>query len=154
MPYRGGKEVNMAVTARAANVTKVQAGGSGDNMVSDGLIKTVEKVWTDTYAVSAAITSAANISIAKLPKGKKLTSVLVSIPALGTVTNATIQLGDGSDQDKFGKVTNWNTAAETLFQLPNTGMLAEMSADTDICISFDPATTLTGVTIKSVVRYT
>ena len=108
MPYRGGKEVNMAVTARAANVTKVQAGGSGDNMVSDGLIKTVEKVWTDTYAVSAAITSAANISIAKLPKGKKLTSVLISVPALGSTTNATIQLGDGPTKDKFGKITNWN----------------------------------------------
>jgi hypothetical protein len=148
MPYMGGKELPMAVTARAANVTKVVAGGSGDNVVSDGLIKTVEKVWTDTYAVSAAITSAANISIAKLTKGKKLTSVLVSIPALGTVTSATIQLGDGTDQDAFGKVTNWDTTAETLFQLPNLGMLAEMSADTDSCISFDPATTLTGVTIK------
>ena len=34
--------------AEAANVAKYNAGGSGDNIIADGYIKTVEKVWIDS----------------------------------------------------------------------------------------------------------
>jgi len=141
-------------TLKGANVTKVDAGGSGDNIVSDGYIKTVEKVWLDTYTVAAAITSADSIIIARVPEGKKLTSVEITIPALGTTTSSTIALGTAAKSTTYGSVTDWNTAAERLFTLPNTGRQAVVGTQSAIHLSFSPATTLTGVTIKSIVRYT
>lgn len=143
---------------KGVNVTKVDAGGSGDNYVADGLIKSVEKIWTDSYTVTAAITTADTIAIAKIPKGKKLTSVEVYIPVMGTVTNSTISLGNGTALDAtYGTLTTWDTTAARgvfLTDLAGTGMAAETTADIDLCISFSPATTITAGTIKSIVRYT
>lgn len=145
-------------TLKGVNVTKYDAGGSGDNYIADGLIKTVEKIWTDSYTVTAAVTTADVIKIAKIPKGKKLTSVEIYLPALGVTTNSSIKLGNGDAQDTtYGSITNWNTAAAKtvlLADLGGSGMAAEMTADTDISLSFSPATTLTGSTIRSVVRWT
>ena len=39
--------------AKSANLTKYDNGGTGDNIIPDGYIKTVEKVWIDTYTYSA-----------------------------------------------------------------------------------------------------
>lgn len=145
-------------TLKGVNVTKYDAGGSGDNYIADGLIKTVEKIWTDSYTVTAAVTTADVIKIAKIPKGKKLTSVEIFVPVMGTVTNSTINLGNGDAQDAtFGTLATWDTTATrevSLSDLAGTGMAYEMTADTDISISFSPATTITAGTIKTVVRYT
>lgn len=77
---------------KAANVTKYNAGGSGDNIISDGYIKTVEKVWLDSFAFTAVITTADTIDIASIPPGKKITGVEVFFPVLAPTTS-TIQVG-------------------------------------------------------------
>jgi hypothetical protein len=157
----------MAVV-KAANVTKWEAGGSGDNIIADGYIKTVEKVWIDTYTVAAAIPSTTSILIGKVPKGKKLTDVIVFLPVLsGAATQTTVNcsttilgacgttgtlgyLGVGANTGATGPYT----ATHSVVRLQPTAALTEMSADSDIYIMVDPATTITGGTIRSIVKYT
>ena len=100
--------------AKAVNVTKYDAGGSGDNIIPDGFIKTTEKVWLDSFVFSSASTIGVGmiIDIAKIPAGKKVTGIeiygldaasisatstnAISIGArfgTGSVTNATMFLG-------------------------------------------------------------
>lgn len=81
-------------TLKCANVTKYDDGGSGDNYIADGFIKSVEKIWSDSYAVgTAAIGSDDSIAIGRVPKGKKIQDVQVYIPALGASSNATVFIG-------------------------------------------------------------
>ena len=67
----------MALANKATNVTKYIAGGTGDNIIPDGFIKSVEKVWLDTYVFSSAATIGTGmvIDIAVIPVGKKLVGV-------------------------------------------------------------------------------
>ena len=82
---------------KAANVTKFDNGGSGDNVISDGFIKSVEKVWIDSYAVTTAIASSDTIKIGIVPKGKKLIDIQVTTPQLYTLATAcTIHVGTSS----------------------------------------------------------
>jgi len=164
----------MAITTvgKAANVTKVEAGGSGDNYVADGLIKTVEKVWTDSYVLAAVTTTLSAIKIAKIPKGKKITDIIVHLPAVGTVTNGTISLtttlpettgttgtlglvhgATGNPDAVLNPTTLDLTIAQTV-RLNPANALTEMTADSDIHLMFTIATTLTGGTIRSIVKYT
>lgn len=83
---------------KSANVTKYDAGGSGDDYIADGLIKTVEKVWQDSYAGLAAIPSLDTIDIAVVPDNKKITSVDLYFAAAisgsaATGTGATMTIG-------------------------------------------------------------
>jgi hypothetical protein len=82
--------------AKSANVTKYDAGGSGDNIIADGYIKSVEKVWIDTYTYSAAATIGIGlvVEVAVIPAGKKITGIdVLGLADTGTVTTATIQIG-------------------------------------------------------------
>lgn len=84
--------------AKAANVTKYDAGGTGDNIIADGYIKTVEKVWVDSYTMAAATTIGVGtlIDIAFIPDGKKVTGVDLIFPSLSTGasgTGTTINIG-------------------------------------------------------------
>ena len=83
---------------KATQVTKYDAGGSGDNYIADGYIKTVEKVWLDSYTATAiAIGSDDSIKIAVIPANKKITSIEVQLPALNpTSTLATIFIGSAA----------------------------------------------------------
>jgi len=155
-------------TLKAANVTKYDAGGSGDNIIADGYIKTVEKVWIDSYVVAAAIPSTSSILIGKVPKGKKLTDVIVYLPVLsGVATTSTVYL----DTVATTSVAPWGgtmqavglsgaassaiaTASIGTVRLGATKALVEMTVDTDLYIMIDPATTITGGTIKTIVKYT
>ena len=84
-------------TLKAANVTKYDAGGSGDNIISDGYIKSVEKVWIDSYTMAAPLTSATSICIGEVPAGAKITEVVVRLPALHPLdTLATVYLQTGA----------------------------------------------------------
>lgn len=85
---------------KGANKTKYDAGGSGDNCVADGYIKTVEKVWMDTFSFTAVLTTADTIAIASIPPNKKITGVEVYFPSL-TPTTSTILVGTADDEDKF-----------------------------------------------------
>lgn len=74
-------------------VTKYDAGGSGDNYIADGYIKTVEKVWLDEYTNTATISAGDTLDIAKVPENKKITGVKVLIPADQASTKTTISIG-------------------------------------------------------------
>jgi hypothetical protein len=82
--------------AEAANVAKVNAGGSGDNIVADGYIKAVEKVWLDSYTIAFTNTNT-TIDIAVLPENKKVTSIEVYIYATASHTSGTVSIGYSTD---------------------------------------------------------
>ena len=82
--------------ASATQVTKYDAGGSGDNVIADGYIKTVEKIWLDTHVFTAALASDASTNIAVVPANKKITSIEIFFPSLSTGasgTGSTISIG-------------------------------------------------------------
>jgi hypothetical protein len=82
--------------AVSANLTKVDAGGSGSNYVADGYIKTVEKVWIDTYTYSAANTIGTGlvIEVAQIPAGKKITGIEVyGIDELSATSTNALSIG-------------------------------------------------------------
>lgn len=158
-------------TVKAANVTKYTASGSpgsGDNYIADGYIKTVEKVWIDSYYVSAAIPTTTSIHIGKVPANKKLTDVIVYFPALTTTTSCSINcsttvLGNTGTTGNLGFLigdaiiknpTEINCASAGTARLSPTAALTEMTADTDIYIMFSPATSVTAGTIRTIIKYT
>jgi hypothetical protein len=82
---------------QAANVTKYNAGGSGDNIVADGYIKTVEKVWLDSFSTASLTGTKASIDIAILPLNKKIVDVVAIIETTASQTSGTISLGWSED---------------------------------------------------------
>jgi hypothetical protein len=157
-------------TVKGVNVTKYDAGGSGDNIISDGYIKTVEKVWIDTYAVDAAIASTTSIHIAKIPAGKKLTDVIVYLPVLGaagqstsTMRCSTTVIGNAGTAGTLGNLMVdgkgnflFSQATACTLRLGPAGALTALTSDTDIylCLYDLLATSITGGTIRSIVKYT
>lgn len=155
--------------AVSANLTKVDAGGSGDNIVSDGYIKTVEKVWIDTYTYSAANTIGTGlvIEVASIPAGKKITGIEVyGIQSLSATSTNAVSIGT--------KIASGTTHA-TLFLAATTfgaaalfGALAvaplkavsnipyELTGGTNrIFLQFTAANpSVTAGTITTIVRYT
>ena len=82
--------------AKSANTTKYDAGGTGDNIIADGYIKSVEKVWVDTYTYSAAATIGVGLIVecAVIPAGKKITGITVhGLDAATATTTCTVQIG-------------------------------------------------------------
>ncbi len=90
----------MATNAvKGANVTKFDSPG-GDNIIDDGYVKTVEKVWLDNYTLTGNITlTNTTISLATLPQNKKLTGVSVMIETSASQTDQTVALGWSTDAD-------------------------------------------------------
>ena len=81
-------------SVKGANVTKFDAGGSGDNYIPDGYIKTVEKIWMDNYTLTGVITlTNTTISIATLPVNKKIVGIEVVIDTSVSQTSGTIAIG-------------------------------------------------------------
>ena len=153
---------------KGVNVTKFEAGGSGSNYISDGLIKSVEKIWTDTYTVgTTALTTADTITIALLPAGKKITSIEVFHPAMtteGVGTGTTLAVGITGDTDKFVDddeigVTMGTVAAQRLtYNSMNNpdGFMYETVGTTNTAILLSlgrKASTVTSYTIGTIVRY-
>ena len=169
-------------TAYAANTTKVRAGGSGDNVVHDGFIKTVEKVWIDSFTTASGGTawniSSNSLVIAKVPRGKKITDVIVSVPALGTVagtivtlycsygtlapTSLTASLGT-LRIDSQGKVGDRATTATTyrldtayigtIVPTLSTGLIEDLDIHITAGATAD-AVLLTSGTVRTIVKYT
>lgn len=150
---------------KGANKTKYDAGGSGDNIIADGYIKTVEKVWIDTFSFTVVLTTADTIAIATIPKNKKITGVDVYLPANLVPTDLTIDVGTIGDPDKFIK------QAPVGISLTETGALLNRmkvsmdnvdgfsfvtTAATDIFLTLSNKanTAPTAGTITSIVRYT
>ena len=155
--------------AKSANLTKYDNGGTGDNIIPDGYIKTVQKVWVDTYTYSAANTIGTGlvIEVASIPQGKKIVGIdvygLQSLSATSTnavsigtkiasgVTHATLFLG----------ATTFGTAS--LFGSLNISPVSavsnipyELTGGTNrIFLLFTAANpSITAGTITTVVRYT
>ena len=162
-------------TLKAANVTKYDNGGSGDNYIADGYIKSVEKVWTDTYTIgTTTIASNDSIAIGWIPKGKKLTDVIVYLPILMSATsNTTIFLDSGATMimtaantylgtmqadGVAGGTDTVNTAIAQRLRLKGDQFAKEVSKDMNIymkiLVSGGVATDITGGTIRTVIKYT
>lgn len=165
----------------SANVTSYDAGGSGDNVVKDGLIKSVEKIWTDTYVIGADgdMTTIVSISIAKVPAWKKVTDVIVMMPAIGTVsTTYTLSLHLASAMQGTSATTGnlgimqcisptvgatgtgqtGNSGTAATFRLGSAGFLGTCgSTALDLWLQINPAGAgnlgTTGNTLKTLVRY-
>ena len=84
--------VTSTVSTSAANLTKYYAGGSGDNIIADGYIKTVEKIWLDSYTI-AFTNTLTTILIAELPENKQITGIVVDILTTASQTSGTVSLG-------------------------------------------------------------
>jgi hypothetical protein len=153
--------------ANAAYVTKYDAGGTGDNLIPDGFIKTVEKVWMDYYTFAAAIPSNATIDIAVIPQNKKITSIELFFPALSTgaaATGTTISIGVRAGTTATGStlfLSAFEAAAGVYYAAAEgaeaaTGLFSAMTGTTNrIYLQFGRiATTTTAGTIKTIVRYT
>jgi len=149
---------------KGANKTKYDAGGSGDNNIGDGYIKTVEKVWMDTFSFTAVLTTADTVAIATIPANKKITAVEVYLPASIAPTDVTINVGTVGDPDKFIDAANINSAdaafvggnGRKLTMNNPEGFQFVTTAATDIFLALDnkAITAPTAGTITTVVKYT
>ena len=154
-------------TVKAGNVTKfeaIQIGGSGDNYIADGFIKSVEKVWIDEYVMSTALLTTSSILIARIPKGKKITDIRVYLPVLSDPgTACTIYCCTGASTSVttyFGilkgstKVSAVDGGTASTVRLEPAKALQELDADTGIYIIVSTEVTVIGGTIRSIVKYT
>jgi hypothetical protein len=175
--------VTSTVSTTATYMAKYVAGGSGDNIVPDGYIKSVEKVWIDSYTIAFTNTLTA-IAIAELPPNKKVVSIQIEVYSSVSQTSATISVGylydaanvlaTGGCSDFLPASTITHNLTRTSIALPtgifsgnmlagsagviNYGTLAGFQAvtggtATTIAIKLNNWTMTTG-TIKSIVRYT
>jgi len=149
---------------KGANKTKYDLGGTGDNIIPDGYIKTVEKVWMDSFTFSAVLTTADTVCIATIPANKKITGVDVYFPSL-TPTAATITVGTVGDSDKFissTRVSSSTTETGALAAINKVsmnnpdGFQFVTTAATDVYLALDTVaiTAPTAGTITTVVKYT
>ena len=85
------------VNYSATNVALYNLGGSGDNMIADGYVKAVEKVWIDSYvfntASTALLTTADTLCIGIVPANKKIVGCEVILPITFAPTNCAINVG-------------------------------------------------------------
>lgn len=111
--------------AAGTYTTKYQAGGSGDNYIPDGYIRTVEKVWIDSYTIAFTNTNT-TIDIAVIPANKKITSIQAEIETSASHTNGTISIGFSSDAsvDTFLTATTIShNLTRTSIALPGPGLI-------------------------------
>lgn len=160
-------------TLKAANVTKYDAGGSGDNYIADGYIKSVEKVWIDSYALTSVVGSDDAICIGKVPKNKKITEIVVTMPVSGGAATslATIFVGTGASllmtagscflgslQMDGVSLSTWDIGTASTMRLGPAQLGKVAPKDIDIYIRILQANSLdfviTGGTIRSIIKYT
>lgn len=158
----------MPLANTAVNVTKYNAGGSGDNIIPDGFIKSVEKVWLDLYNFTSAATIGTGmvIDIAIIPQGKKITGIEVWGLRAGlisaTSTNA-VSIGARYGVTAVTNATQFlaaTTLGTTTFDnqpiFANAGLNVEVTgAAHTIFLLFTAATpSITSGTLTTKVRYT
>lgn len=160
--------------AEAANVTKFNAPG-GDNIIADGYIKTVEKVWLDSYTIAFTNTNT-TIDIAVVPENKKITGVAVIINTTASQTSGTVSIGFSTDSTVatfLPPTTITHNLTRSSICLPAPGILGTAVAalgqsdqfvtagfqlvtagtQTTISVKLNNWTMTTG-TLKTIVRYT
>jgi len=160
---------------KGANVTKYDAGGSGDNYIEDGYIKSVEKVWIDSYHPTTVIGSNDTIKIGRVPKNKKITEIIVNLPVMGGAADslATILVGSAStvlatigsaylgalQQDGMAPgTTTFNIGTACTLRLSGDKFATVTDKDVDIYLRIFQANllplALTSATITTVIKYT
>lgn len=161
--------------AQASNVTKYSAPG-GDNIIADGYINTVEKVWIDSYTIDFTNTNT-TIDIAVIPANKKITGVEAYIYSTVSQTNGTISIGFNTDSaisSLLAPVTIshnltataiklWGGPAITQFATATSGTVAigvlsgfqlvTGGTQTTVALKLNNWTMTTG-TVKTIVRWT
>jgi hypothetical protein len=176
--------VTSTVSTAATYMTKYVAGGSGDNIVPDGYIKSVEKIWMDSYTFAFTNTLTA-IAICELPPNKKVTSIQVDIITGTSQTSGTISIGylydaanvlaTGGCSDFFPPTAIIHNLTRTTIALPTPGLVMSSGVtsctiaigsaagfqkvtegtQTTIAIKLNNWTMTAGTgTIKTIVRYT
>lgn len=80
------------------NVTKYDAGPSGDNAIAQGFVNAQVEVFLDSYEASALV-AGSTIDIAELPANAKVLKVEMYTDALGA--SSTIDIGDSDDTDRY-----------------------------------------------------
>lgn len=121
--------------ADATNVTRFKAPG-GNNVIPDGYIKTVEKVWLDDYTIAFTNTNT-TIDIAVLPENKKVTGIIVEIETTTSQTSGTVSIGYSTDSavDTFLAPTSLtHNLTRTSISLPSPGVV-----DTDLATIIAPS---------------
>lgn len=170
------------VSTNATYAAKYVAGGSGDNIIPDGYIKSVEKVWIDSYTIAFTNTNT-TIVIAEIPPNKKIISINAEIYTSVTQTNGTVGIGyvcDAADCLSATGVANFfaptritHNGTRTSIALPGPGLIMTPTATSStitcgVLDGFEAVTsgtqttigiklnnwTMTTGTIKTVVRYT
>lgn len=157
---------------QAANVTKFKAGGSGDNVVADGYIRTVEKVWLDSYTIGFTNTNT-TIDLAVIPPNKKITGVEAIVQTSASQTSGTVSIGFSTDSavdTLLGATTLTHNLTQTSISLPGGNVQNNLNAGighsklggfqlvtggTQVTVSLKLNNwTMTTGTVKSIVRYT
>lgn len=159
--------------AAGANTTKYQAGGSGDNVIADGYINTVEKCWIDSYTIAFTNTNT-TIDIAVLPANKKITSIDVYIFSSVTQSSGTVSIGFSTDAavDTFmapktlthnntvttiglwgGSVESQNLSTAEMFGTLSGFQFVTGGTQTTVSLKLNNWTMTTG-TVKTIVRWT
>ena len=79
----------------AVNATLYNAGGSGDNLIPDGYVRTVEKIWLDyfTYGTATSPSTSDTLLIGYIPANKKIIGCDVVLPVGYAPTTSTINVG-------------------------------------------------------------
>jgi len=159
--------------AKGVNVTNYDAGGSGDNIIAQGFIKSVEKIWLDSYTLSNTTSTNTTIDIAILPKNAKVTSVEVIVESTTSQTSGTISIGFNTDSsvDTLFPATNvTHNLTKSTVSIPAGGLINNLNSangqaktggfqlvtggtQTTVAIKLNNWT-MTNGTLKSVVRYT
>ena len=147
----------MALANRATMVTKYIAGGTGDNIIPDGYIKTVEKCWLDTYVYSSSATIGTGmvIDIAIIPVGKKITGIEI-VGVGGSTLSATSTNAISIGARYTNGVTNATQflAATTFGALTVSGYTATISQFAPLCANTGLNTECTGSTHTIFVQFT
>lgn len=138
----------MALQNAATYMTKYAAGGSGDNIIPDGYIKSVEKTWIDTFIYSSALTIGTGmiIDIARIPQGKKITGI--EVYGLGGATLSATSTNAVSIGARYGTTAITNAtqflAATTYGALGLSGGCATISPYSPLCANAGIGAELTG----------
>ena len=99
---------------KGVNVTKIDAGNSGSNMIDQGLVNSKLEVHTDEYTFTAA-SIGDTVDIAVLPAGAKVQNVQIYFAALGGST--TLAVGDSSDTARYIAATATSSAGSASLSL-------------------------------------
>ena len=138
-------------TLYGVNVTKIIAGGSGDNIVAGGQIKVTTKVFQDSYeAVAGQIADV--IEICRLPADQTIVDIKIYFDALGG--GSTLAIGDANTADLYISATSTASAGSaSLDNIAGQSYVTGTNDDDTTIIATIAGGAITG-TIKSVVTYT